>query len=263
MLIAHINNTSIHYRTDGPRRLPCLVLSNSLGTDLRMWDAQADALARHFHVLRYDTRGHGQSASPPGPYSLEQLGGDVLALLDHLGIERAHFCGLSMGGVTGQWLAVHAPARIDRLVLANTAARVGTADGWQSRAAAVRESGMGAVADSAASRWFTGAYVERHPESVARMVESLREQNAQGYASCCDALAAADLRGTLGAVLAPTLIIAGEHDPVTTLAHAQAMQEEIREATVLALPASHISNIEAPTEFTQAVLEFLLSPGAI
>jgi 3-oxoadipate enol-lactonase len=154
---AHINGTTLHYRTDGARSLPCLVLSNSLGTDLGMWDAQAPALARHFHLVRYDTRGHGGSDSPPGPYSIEQLGQDVLALLDHLDIGHAHFCGLSMGGVTGQWLGVHAPQRLGKLVLANTAARVGTTDGWYSRAQSVREQGLGEIADSAAARWFSGA----------------------------------------------------------------------------------------------------------
>lgn len=257
MPVAHINHTSIHYRSDGGRHLPCLVLSNSLGTDLHMWEAQAEALASRFHVLRYDTRGHGRSASPPGPYSLAQLGRDVLALLDHLDIARAHFCGLSMGGVTGQWLGVHAPQRLDRLVLANTAAKVGTAEGWSGRAAAVRERGLGEIADSAAARWFSGGFAGREPLTVARMTAALRAQDPAGYAGCCDALAAADMRGALHAVLAPTLILAGALDPVTTVADAEAMRAEIGNATVLTLPASHLSNVEAPEPFTRALLDFL------
>ena len=257
MPIAIINDTCIHYRTDGERRLPALVFSNSLGTDLGMWQAQADALAGHYHVVRYDTRGHGLSASPAGPYSIAQLGADVVALLDHLDIEQVHFCGLSMGGVTGQWLGVHAARRLGKLVLANTAARVGTAEGWQTRAAAVRAHGLAAIADSAASRWFTPEFVQRQPAVANAMAKRLRGQNYQGYAACCDALAGADLRGEIDAITCPTLIIAGTADPVTTVADAEAMRSAIPGARLAALPASHISNVEAPAAFTRVLLEFL------
>lgn len=257
MPIAIINNSSIHYRTDGDRSLPALVFSNSLGTDLSMWQQQADALAGRYFLVRYDTRGHGLSASPPGPYSIDQLGLDVVALLDHLELEQAHFCGLSMGGVTGQWLGVHAPQRLKRLVLANTAARVGTTDGWHTRAAAVRAQGLDAIADSAASRWFTPEFVQRQPATADNMAQRLREQNAEGYAACCEALASADLRGAIHAISVPTLIIAGMADPVTTMADADAMCSAIPGARVALLPASHISNVEAPDQFTQALLDFL------
>lgn len=259
MPIAQINGTSIHYRTDGAPTLPSLILSNSLGTDLGMWDSQAPALARHFHVVRYDTRGHGGSASPPGPYDLRQLGADVLALMDHLEIERAHFCGLSMGGVTGQWLGIHARTRVDKLVLANTAARVGTAEGWISRAVAVRAHGLANIAESAASRWFSAAWAAMQHDTVARLTATLRQQDAEGYASCCDALALADLRGALNAMTAQTLIIAGELDPVTTLIDAEAMRAEIPQAHIAVLPASHISNIEAASQFTRVLKAFLLA----
>jgi 3-oxoadipate enol-lactonase len=261
MPIAIINDTCIHYRTDGDRRLPCLVFSNSLGTELSMWQAQADALAGSFHVLRYDTRGHGLSASPPGPYSIGQLSADVVALLDHLDIEKAHFCGLSMGGVTGQWLGVHAAGRLHKLVLANTAARVGTADGWQSRAAAVRAQGLGPIADSAASRWFTPEFVQREPAVAEAMAGRLRGQNEEGYAACCDALAGADLRGAIHAIAAPTLIIAGIADPVTTVADAEAMRSAIPGARLATLPASHISSVETPAAFTR-LLQAFLAPTA-
>ena len=257
MPIAIINDTCIHYRTDGDRRLPALLLSNSLGTDLSMWQGQAGELAEHYHLVRYDTRGHGLSASLPGPYAIGQLGADVVALLDHLELEKAHFCGLSMGGVTGQWLGVHAARRIGKLVLANTAARIGTEDGWQARAAAVRAQGLGPIADSAASRWFTPEFIQRQPAVADAMANRLRGQNYEGYAACCDALAGADLRGEIHAITSPTLIIAGTADPVTTLADAEAMRSAITGARLAVLPASHISSVEAPAAFTRVLLEFL------
>lgn len=257
MPIADINELSLHYRSEGDPRQPCLVLSNSLGTDLSMWDAQAEALAPHFHVLRYDTRGHGASGSPPGPYSMQMLGQDVVGLLDHLRIGQAHFCGLSMGGVIGQWLAIHAPQRLHKLVLANTAGKVGTQEGWNSRARAVRQEGLDAIADGAAGRWFSQGFVAARPATIAAMLDKLRQQNPQGYASCCDALAEADLRGAIHAIVAPTLIIAGILDPVTTVSDAMQMQQAIFHADVATVDASHLSNIEAELAFTGLLLDFL------
>jgi 3-oxoadipate enol-lactonase len=248
----------LHYRTDGSRDRPCLVLSNSLGTDLGMWDAQAEALSGDFFVLRYDTRGHGKSAGSREPFGIERLGRDVLALLDHLGIGQAAFCGISMGGLTGQWLAIHAPQRIGKLVLANTAAKIGTAEAWKARAAQVRAAGMDAVADGAAARWFTPDFIERAPGTVARMVGTLRAQDAEGYAACCDALAAADLRDAVGGIPVPTLVIAGEHDPVTTVADGEWLRGRIAGARLATVPASHISNVEAAAAFTRALREFIL-----
>jgi 3-oxoadipate enol-lactonase len=222
-----------------------------------MWDAQAAALANRFYVVRYDTRGHGQSMRGSAPVTIARLGQDVAGLLDLLGIRRAHFCGISMGGLTGQWLGAHAPARIGRLVLANTAARIGTAEGWAARAGLVRAEGMGAVADGAAARWFTPAFIERERHTVSQMIGALREQDAEGYAACCDALAGADLRGALGSIAAPTLSIAGEFDPVTTVADGEALAAGIPGAQLALVPASHISNIEAEQAFTGALLRFL------
>jgi 3-oxoadipate enol-lactonase len=233
------------------------VFSNSLGTDLRMWDAQAAALAGSFYVVRYDTRGHGQSTRGSAPVTIARLGRDVTGLLDLLGIRRAHFCGISMGGLTGQWLGAHAPERVARLVLANTAARIGTAEGWSARARLVRAEGMGAVAGGAAARWFTPAFIERERHTVSQMIGALREQDADGYAACCDALAEADLRGALGSIAAPTLSIAGEFDPVTTLADGEALAASIPGARLASVPASHISNIEAEQAFTGMLLRFL------
>ena len=247
----------LHYRTDGDAARPCLVLSNSLGTDSSMWDAQTAALADDFFVLRYDTRGHGRSARGSGPLSIERLGSDVLALLDHLGIGRAAFCGISMGGLTGQWLGIHAPKRFNKLVLANTAARIGNAEGWSTRAVQVRQSGMAAIADGAPPRWFTEGFIARAPDTVARMVRTLRAQDAQGYAACCNALAEADLRADVHRIAAPTLVIAGEHDPVTTVADAAWLRDRIPDARMATVPASHISNIEAEKAFTAALRDFL------
>lgn len=257
MPVAFINHTGICYETEGRRDRPALVFSNSLGTSLHMWEAQAAAFSSRFHVIRYDTRGHGNSAAPPGPYCLEQLGADVLALLDHLDIERAHFCGLSMGGVTAQWLGIHAPQRIAKLVIANSAARVGTAQGWRERATLARTAGLGGIADGAAGRWFTPAFVARRPSEVQAMADALRTGSAEGYAACCEALAAADLSADVHRITAPTLVIGGSADPVTTMADAAFLQYRIDGAALGVLPASHISNVEAALEFNAALAGFL------
>lgn len=249
---------NVHYRLDGDPTHPCLVFSNSLGTDLGMWDAQVAALSGDFFIVRHDTRGHGGSSRGGTPTTIARLGGDVLAMLDHLDIARATFCGISMGGLVGQWLGVHAPRRIERLVLANTAARIGSADGWRARADSVRAGGMDAVADGAAARWFTPDFIARAPAAVRRLVEALRIQDTEGYAACCDALAAADLRDDVGAIAAPTLVIAGADDPVTTVADAAWLRERIHGARSATLPASHISNIEAAGAFNDALRRFLL-----
>jgi len=248
----------LHYRTDGERGKPCLVLSNSLGTDLSMWEAQAAALAGDFFVVRYDTRGHGQSASGSAPFGIERLGLDVLALLDHLDIARAAFCGISMGGLTGQWLGIHQPQRLTQLVLANTAARIGGTAPWQLRAEQVRRDGMAAVAENAAARWFTPQFIAREADTVARMVATLRSQDAGGYAACCDVLAQTDLHAGVGTISVPTLIIAGEHDPVTTIDDGRWLQQQISGACLASLPASHISNVEAADLFNAQLRTFLL-----
>ncbi|MEV4779444.1 3-oxoadipate enol-lactonase [Burkholderia sp. LMU1-1-1.1] len=247
----------IHYETEGSPGLPALIFSNSLGTTLEMWNAQAREFGKNYHVVRYDTRGHGRSSSPTGPYTLAQLGGDVLALMDYLSISHAHFCGLSMGGLTAQWLGIYAYDRMDKLVIANSAARVGTADGWEQRARLARGEGLGGIADGAAGRWFTPDFIAREPGQVAALVETMRQGSADGYAACCEALAVADLRDKIQTIPNATLIIAGAHDPVTTPSDAVFMQQKIRGAATVTLAASHISNIEAPDTFNQALAAFL------
>nr|WP_315393731.1 3-oxoadipate enol-lactonase [uncultured Duganella sp.] len=248
----------IYYETAGSPGMPALVFSNSLGTTLEMWDAQAHAFSESYYVVRYDTRGHGRSDCPAGPYTLAQLGGDVLALMDHLSISHAHFCGVSMGGLTAQWLGVYAHDRIDKLVIANSAARVGTADGWAQRARSVREDGLGGVADGAAGRWFTADFIAREPERVAALVETLRQGSAEGYAACCAALAVADLGGQIHTIPNRTLVIAGTCDPVTTTLDAAFIRARIKHSAMVTLAASHISNIEAPEAFNDSLAAFLM-----
>ena len=247
-------------RLDGPADAPVLVFSNSLGTTLEMWDAQAERFARDWRVLRYDTRGHGGSAVTPGPYGFDQLGGDVVALLDALGIARASFCGISMGGFTGLWLGMHAGDRLNHLVVANSAARIGTAEGWLSRAALVREKGTAAMADLAASspgRWFTDAFAAAQPAVVHQAQAWIAGIAPEGYAACCEALAHADLRPQIAGIRVPTLLIGGTADPVTTVADARAMQAAIPGAQLVEVPASHLSNLEAPAAFGDALHSFL------
>lgn len=247
----------LEYRLDGPSDAPLLVLSNSLGTTYGMWEAQMPAFTQHFRVLRYNTRGHGRSPLPPGGVSLASLGNDVIALLDRLGVEQAHFCGISLGGMTGLWLNRHAPERFHRLAVANTAAKIGEPEGWRQRAALVRQQGMAPVAATAADRWFAPAFRQRHPEAVQPLIDALGETSPEGYAACCDALALADLRNDVQAMPRPMLVIAGDEDPVTTLRDAERLVEDAPQARCLALPASHLSNVACAGAFSQHVITFL------
>lgn len=247
----------IEFRLDGPEGAPLLVLSNSLGTTWEMWQAQIPALTQHFRVLRYNTRGHGRSPVGQQPVTLEQLGQDVIALLENLNVQRACFCGISLGGMTGLWLNRHAPERFCRIVVANTAARIGQEAGWRDRAATVREQGMDPVAQSAADRWFTPAFRQNNPEVVYPLIEQLAATPAEGYAACCDALAMADLRDELTQMPRPMLVIAGESDPVTTARDAEAIVVDAPHAHFLILPASHLSNVACAAAFNQHVITFL------
>lgn len=247
---------------DGDPTAPALILSNSLGTTLEMWAPQVAALSERHRLIRYDTRGHGGSPITPGPYCVDALGQDVLAVLDALQIEQAAFCGISMGGHTGLWLGIHASARFHAIVVCNSAAKIGTPQGWGERAAMLRAKGadgMQALADSAPARWFSEACVQAQPAMVRRMQDGLARLDPEGYASCCDALAASDLRAELGRIAIPTLLLAGQWDPVCTVADAQAMQACIKGAQQVTVPASHLSNLEAPQAFDKAVLDFLAS----
>ncbi len=257
MPIADLASGRIHYRLDGRSDAPVLMFSNSLGADLSMWEPQVAAFAPRFRVLRYDTRGHGGSAASPGPYAIAQLGGDVVALLDHLELSRVHFCGLSMGGAIGQWLALHAPHRLDRLVLANTAAKFGTPELWRARVDAVNAGGVAAIADAVLGRWFTAGYAAREPAMLARMKAMMTAVPAAGYASCAAAVRDVDLRGDLGRIATPTLVIVGTHDMATPPADGALLVAGIPGTRRIELDAAHISNIEAEGAFNAALTSFL------
>lgn len=257
MPFVDLNNMHTCFEWSGGEGLPDLVLSNSLGADLSMWNPQIEEFSRRFRVLRYDTRGHGGSATTDGPYTIEQLGGDVITMLDALNIRHAAFCGLSMGGLIGQWLAIHAPQYIDQLILANTAARIGTVERWNARIRAVLEEGMQAAVPSILERWFTHEYRALAPEAVAAAGRMLEAANPRGYAACCEALRDMDEEEFVHRIDVPTLVIAGAKDTATPPAEGMSLADRIAGAQYLCLNAAHLSNIEAAGEFTAAVTGFL------
>jgi 3-oxoadipate enol-lactonase len=262
MPFVEVHGARIHYQFDGPSTAPVLVFSNSLGTNFSMWDAQIPALASCFRILRYDTRGHGQSSVTPGPYSITQLGRDVVGLLDALEIERAHFCGLSMGGAIGMWLGIFAADRVNRLALCNTAAKIGTAEIWNARIEAIRAKGMAPIADSVIQRWFSPAFIASAPDKIERTRQMILATPPEGYIANCAAIRDMDQRETISRIIAPTLVIAGAKDPATPPADGRFIAERIAGARYAELDAAHLSNIEAAGPFTEALLQFLSEPEA-
>ena len=256
MPVARADGVILNYRLDGDEALPLLVLSNGLGTDLSMWDPQIPALAREFRVLRYDTRGHGASAAPAAPFSIEHLGRDVLALLDRVGAPSAHFCGLSMGGMIGQWLGIHVPQRLQRLVLAHTAACIGSPAMWNERIDVVRAKGMTAISDAALARWFTPGFIAREPGTASAVKAVLARTSAAGYAGCCAAIRDADFREDVARIEVPTLVISGTRDVATPVADGRFLAQRIAGARLVEIDAGHLSNMESPQEFTAALLAF-------
>jgi 3-oxoadipate enol-lactonase len=243
---------------DGPDEAPVLVLGSSLGTTGAMWDMSVPALAERFRVLRYDTRGHGGSPVPDGPYAMEELGADVLALLDRLGLERVSFCGLSIGGMIGMWAASEAPERFERLVLCCTVPYFGEAEMWDERAATVRASGMEPLVDAAIERWVTPATRAQRPECEQLLRSMFLSTPPEGYASCCEAIRDMDLRDRLGAIDAPTLVIAGSEDPATPAQRVRTIVDQVAGARYVELEgAAHIANMAQPEEFARVVLEHL------
>jgi 3-oxoadipate enol-lactonase len=248
----------LHHLMEGPEDASVLVLSNSLGTSLDMWREQAPALRERFRLLRYNHRGHGGSPVPPGPYTIEDLGRDVIALLDRLGVERFSFCGLSLGGMVGMWLASEAPERIDRLVLCCTSARFDP-EAYESRARTVRQHGVTKVAEAVLERWFTPAFRESHPEVAEWAMDMLHDTPPEGYAGCCEAIAAAELPGRLGVIRAPTLVIAGADDPAAPPDRLEFIRDSVPEAHLIVLsPAAHLANVEQPRAATRAILDHLV-----
>jgi 3-oxoadipate enol-lactonase len=265
MRFVEVNGARVHCLFDeppGPLRAPILVFSNSLGTNFSMWDAQIPALAARFRILRYDTRGHGQTSVTPGPYTITQLGRDVVALLDAFQIERAHFCGLSMGGAIGMWLGIFAADRIHRLALCNTGAKIGTAETWNARIEAIRAKGMAPIADSVVQRWFSPAFIASAPAKVERTRQMIIATPPEGYIANCAAIRDMDQRETITRITAPTLVIAGAKDPATPPADGRFIAERIPGARYAELDAAHLSNIEAAGPFTETLLQFLTEPEA-
>jgi len=224
-----------------------------------MWDLQAREFHKKFGVLRYDTRGHGQSSATPGPYSIELLAKDVLALLDELDLDRVHFCGLSMGGMMGMWLGVHAPERLNKLVLCNTGAKIGTLDAWNARIDAVRKNGMKSIAPAVVERWFTPAFREKSPAIISNTHKMIEEASADGYAACCAALRDCDYREQVAAIRTPTLVITGAHDPATPPTDGRFLAQQIPGARYAELNAAHLSNIEDQDHFNKELAAFLNS----
>jgi 3-oxoadipate enol-lactonase len=248
---------AVRYEVEGDPGAPPLLLINSIGSTREMWTRQMDAFRAAFRVIRYDARGHGTSSVPRGPYTVDQLGGDALAILDDAGVPAAHVCGISLGGITAQWLGLNAPDRVRGLVLANTAARIGTVDSWTERIALVHQKGMSAVADLAMERWFTPSFRERDPETVRVFRTMVQNCPTDGYLGCCAALRDADLRDDVSSISAPTILIASSADTATPVDGLEFLRSRVSGSEMVTLDSAHLSNVERATEFTTAVIDFL------
>ena len=256
---------TVHHVVEGPPGAPVLVLSNALGSTLAMWDPQVPELARHFRVIRYDMRGHGRSPVPRGPYAIEDLGRDLLGLLDRLGAHTAHLCGLSIGGMVSAWVAANAPQRVERLVLCCTSAHFDPphAGLYADRAAVVRAQGTGAIADAVVARWLTPPFAESHPTVVDSLRAMVATTPAQGYAGCCDALAAMDLLPDLPRIRAATLVISAAGDEALPPSHGERIAAAIAGSRfVIVEGAAHLANIERPEEVNDLIRSHLLARDA-
>jgi 3-oxoadipate enol-lactonase len=257
MPFADLPNVRLHYSFTGPAAAPALILSNSLGSNFSMWDAQAPTFEKQFRLLRYDMRGHGQSSAPPPPYAVPDLARDILALADSLNIVRFHFCGLSIGGMIGMTLALQAPDRLHKLVLCNTAPKIGTLEFWNTRIQTVQCKGMKEVASAVTARWFTPAFQQSSPDKVTSAIRVLESLDPQGYVGGCTAVRDFDFRESASHLRIQTLVVSGTHDPAATPADGRFLAEHIPGARYVELNTSHLSNIEAPAQFNEAVLSFL------
>jgi 3-oxoadipate enol-lactonase len=253
-----VGDATISYRVDGRSDAPPVLLLNSLGTDLSMWDQQASRLSERYRVVRFDARGHGATSATPAPYTIDLLAGDALAVLDDTGFERAHVVGISLGGMVAIWVAGRHRERVHRLVLASTAPRIGTAESWQARADAVRRGGTAAVAAAVMDRLFSARFRAAHSDVVARFAASLTGFSAEGYVGACLALRDADLASEVRAIVAPTLVLAGTEDVSTPVADLERLHEEVAGSRLLVLDgAGHLSSVERPEAFSAAVERFL------
>jgi 3-oxoadipate enol-lactonase len=259
MPVINADGCPIHVEVEGPEAAPVLMLSNSLGTTLHMWDGQVAPFTQHFRLVRYDRRGHGKSGVPKGPYTMERLGRDVLAVLDGLGIKTINWCGLSMGGMVGQWLGANAPERIERMVITNTSSYFPDKNGWNERLKLVQEKGVAAFAGPNMARWFTKGFLERAPEKVAPIEAMFAATPLEGYLACGAAVRDMDQRALLPRIKAPTLVMAGQHDGATPPEANEYISSHIPGAKFALLDAAHLSNIEQRAAYTDAALGFLLA----
>jgi len=251
------DGVTLNYEVDGDSQRPLIIFAHSLGASLAMWEMQAEALRDAYFVLRYDGRGHGKSSVPMTGSVIEDLAGDALALADHVGARRFCFCGLSLGGLVGQWLGLHASERLVRLVLCNTSARIGSAAGWSERIAVVESQGVEAIVEGGLQRWFTPRSFDRRPDIIDRFRAMILATPPKGYVSCCAALRDTDLRQELHRVSVPTMVVCGTHDPVTSVSEAEFMANAIAGARLLELDSAHLSNVEQADAFNRGVREFL------
>ena len=247
----------IYVSVEGRDSAPALMLSNSLGTNLSMWDDQAAEFARHFRLVRYDRRGHGQSAVPPGPYSMERFGRDVIAILDALDIEKANWCGLSMGGMVGQWLGANAPERLEKLILSNTNYLYAEKTFWNDRINAVKAKGLAPLVEPNMQRWFTEGFRNKAPVVMERMKAMFLATDPEGYVACCEAIRDMDFRDSNPRITTPTLVIVGSQDAATPPAAGEAIAKAIPGAKVASIDAAHIANVEQPKAYADTVLGFL------
>ena len=253
----------IHYDVEGRADDPPLVFSNSLGTNLHLWEAQAaEAVRKGFRVIRYDQRGHGKSEAPAGDYTQERLGLDVIDLLDALKIDKAAWCGLSMGGMAGIWLARRHPQRFSRMALCNTSSHMPTHEFWNARIKAVRDGGMEAIADSVLERWLTAAFREREPIETSRVREMIVATDPIGYVGCCAAIRDMDFRDLLSGIEVPVLVVIGARDPATTPAQGEFIVAHLPGTRKAVLDGAHLSNIECRGTFNRIVLDFLAGSTA-
>jgi len=257
MPVVDADGTPINVVIEGNADAPVLMFSNSLGTSLHMWDGQAKALSKNYRVIRYDQRGHGKSGAPDEPYSIERLGRDVLAILSEFELPRVNYCGLSMGGMTGMWLARMAAERFGKMIFANTAPKSQTPANWNTRIGTVKTKGMDAIADGVMNIWFTKEFRAKEPKTVAQMRQTLVATNATGYVGCCAAIRDMDQRWVISDIKLPSLIIAGRGDNATPLKDSEFMADRISGAELVVLDAGHISNVEQNGAFTAALEKFL------
>jgi 3-oxoadipate enol-lactonase/4-carboxymuconolactone decarboxylase len=251
------DHVRLFYRIEGTAGKPVVILAHSIGADHSMWTQQVEALGTYFRIVRYDVRGHGASDVPEGEYSIEQLGSDALAIADALGISKFAFCGLSLGGAIGQWLAIHAPERLTHLVLANTSSQFGLRSNWETRIRMVHEGGMASIVEMVMQRFFSPSTLARdfHASDIK---SAFLGTDPKGYAGCCAALRDVDYTAALSKIKNPTLVIVSDHDPSTPWSgHGEILAREIPGVRVVRLPGAHLSNLERPQSFNAAVLEFL------